>query len=193
MRAGLDGLETPSPIIGLLPGIYQEDHFTERFTAGFDAVLAPVLSTLDCLDAYVDPALAPDDFLPWLAGWVGVVLAEDWPVERQRALLRAIVPLYRMRGTAEGLRAEVELYSGGHVEIEETGAAGWSPSPGGAPPGTPGFRVTVRVQVADPSVVSRTGLEAVVAAALPAHVVATVHVVAAATSDDAMPHPEEAW
>ena len=43
-------------------------------TTGLDQVLAPVFSTLDGLEAYVDPGTAPSDFLDWLASWVGIEL-----------------------------------------------------------------------------------------------------------------------
>ena len=56
-----------------LPALLQEDAFLTRFTAGLDDVLAPVVATLDSLDSYVDPALAPEDFLDWLAGWVALL------------------------------------------------------------------------------------------------------------------------
>jgi len=177
MRGAIDDLATAVPLVELLPSVYQEDFFTQRFMAGFDAVLAPVLTTLDCLEAYVDPRLAPDDFLPWVAGWVGLALAEDWPPERQRALAAAMVPLYRLRGTAAGLKAEIELYTGGDVEVHESGGTAWSRTPRSAPPGQPGWRVTVRVAVDDPEAVHRPGLEAVVAAAVPAHVVASIELV----------------
>ena len=91
------------PIASLLPGIYQDDVFTSQFTGGLDDVLAPVFATLDCLDTYVDPWLAPEDFLEWLAGWVGVVIDEGWPLERSRAFIANIVELYRWRGTIRGL------------------------------------------------------------------------------------------
>ncbi|MGZ4674821.1 MAG: phage tail protein, partial [Ilumatobacteraceae bacterium] len=87
MRGSIDGMRSPVPIASLLPGIYHSDEFTNQFTGGFDDVLAPVSATLDCLDAYVDPWLAPEDFLEWLAGWVGVVIDEGWPIERSRAFI----------------------------------------------------------------------------------------------------------
>ena len=86
-------------------------------------MLAPVFATLDCLDAYVDPWLAPEDFLEWLAGWVGVVIDEGWPIERSRAFIANIVELYRWRGTIRGLVAELAIYTGGDVEISESGGA----------------------------------------------------------------------
>ncbi|MGW2847530.1 hypothetical protein ACWC5G_21895, partial [Streptomyces sp. NPDC001274] len=65
-RAAVPGLPSRYPIGGLLPALYADDDLAQRFTAGLDTVLAPVLSTLDNLPAYFDPALAPADFLPWL-------------------------------------------------------------------------------------------------------------------------------
>src|SRR4029078_7442547 len=67
VRGTIPGALSPVPIAGLLPGIYQDDLFTQQFTGGLDDVLAPVFTTLDCLDTYVDPWLAPEDFLEWLA------------------------------------------------------------------------------------------------------------------------------
>ncbi|NEC21477.1 phage tail protein, partial [Streptomyces parvus] len=86
-RAAVPGLPSRYPIGELLPALYADDDLAQRFTAGLDTVLAPVLSTLDNLPAYVDPALAPADFLPWLASWVGVEADPAWPVELRRAVV----------------------------------------------------------------------------------------------------------
>jgi phage tail-like protein len=177
MRGTLPDLESPVPLVTLLPSIYQDDLFTHRFTAGFDTVLAPVFASLDCIDAYIDPWLCPDDFLDWLAGWVGLVLDEDWPVERQRAFIANAVQLYRWRGTVEGLRAELAIYTGGSVEISETGGTVWSPRPGGRFPGEEVPRMAVRITVDDPASVNQRRLDAMIAAAKPAHVVHTAEVV----------------
>ncbi|MDQ1374536.1 MAG: hypothetical protein QOJ09_1874, partial [Actinomycetota bacterium] len=85
----------------MLPALYQDDDFALRFTAGLDDVAAPALAVLDNLTAYFDPLLAPSDFLPWLAGWVGIALDENWPEARQRALVARAGELYRSRGTAK--------------------------------------------------------------------------------------------
>jgi phage tail-like protein len=178
MCGSVDGLRSAVDVIGLLPSIYQDDEFTRQFVSGFDDVLAPVFITLDSLEAYVDPHLTPDDFLPWLASWVGVVLAEDWPVERQRALVANAVHIYRYRGTAMGLRAELQLYTGGEVEINETGGCVWSQRPNGdAFPGEDVPRVAIRVTVADRASVSDVTVDSIVAAAKPAHVVHSIEIV----------------
>jgi phage tail-like protein len=114
MRGTVPGLPSPYPLITLLPAVYQEeDPFVGRFTAGLDDVLAPVIATLDNLDAYVDPMLAPPDFLEWLAGWVGVTVNDNAPVALHRATVARAAELHRMRGTVAGLRTALELLTGG--------------------------------------------------------------------------------
>lgn len=178
MRGHVDGLATPHPLAERLPALLQQDDLACRFVGGLDDVLAPVVSTLDNLDAYLDPALAPGDFTAWLAGWVGLTLDENWPPARRRALVAGAVELYRWRGTRRGLAEHVRIYTGVTPEVEDSGGAAWSPVPGGEPPGRPEPEVTVRVRVADPEQVDRGRLDRLVAAAKPAHVAHRVEVVA---------------
>jgi phage tail-like protein len=176
-RASVLGLTSPHPLGGFLPALYQEDAFAQSLTSGLDAVLAPIFSSLDNLEAYLDPGLAPEDFLDWLGGWVGLVVDETWPLVRRRAFISRAHDLYRMRGTARGLAAHVELFSGGQVEIEEPGGTTWSATSGGALPGAAGFSILVRVRVDDPASVDQARLNALVAAAKPAHLTHRVEIV----------------
>ena len=160
-----------------LPALYQDDAFAQRLTDALDEVLAPVFASLDGLASYLDPALAPDDFLEWLAGWVGVTLDETWPIERRRQLVADAARLYRSRGTVAGLAAQVAIYTGGEVEVEDNGSSAWSSTAGGKVPGTSAPSLRVRVTVDDPATVSLARLEAVVATAKPAHVPHTITVV----------------
>ncbi len=176
-RGVVPGLGVPRKLIETMPAIFQEDFFTNRFTDGLDDCLAPIISTLDCLYAYVDPYLTPTDFLDWLAGWVGMVLDETWAEDRRRATLAHAVELYLMRGTVEGMRAEVQIFTGGQVEITDSGGCAWSAMPGGEFPGEAVPRLAVRVIVDDPRAVSERAIHAIVASAKPAHVVHAVEVV----------------
>ena len=177
MRGIVDGLPSPHPLGYTLPPIYLDDNLTQRITAGLDEVLAPVLNVLDNLDAYLDPALAPSDFYEWLAGWVAVVLDERWSPDRQRALIAQAAKLYGVRGTPRGLAAHIALFVEGDIDIEETGAATWSASPGSAVPGNPVPHLKVRVRAADPGSVDLRRLETVVAASKPADVPHEIEVV----------------
>jgi len=129
MRGTTPDLGTAYPLGALLPALLQEDPLLMRFTEAIDEVLAPAISALDCLAAYVDPALAPPDYLGWLAGWVGIDLDETWPVELQRAEIARAVTLHRGRGTVDGLRQQLELVTGGQVEVVDTGGISWSVEP----------------------------------------------------------------
>jgi phage tail-like protein len=170
MRGLVEGLPNPHPIGVALPAVFQEDDFSLRLASAFDDVLAPVVSTLDNAPAYLDPTLTPSDFLEWLAGWVGAVVDENWPLERQRTFVAEAVELYRWRGTVKGLSALVTLYAGVEPEIVDTGGVSWSAMPNGRVPGEPEPRMTIRLRVPDRSAVNVDRLDAIVRAAKPAHV-----------------------
>ncbi len=176
MRALVPGLLSPHPLGPTLPAIYQDDDFAQRMLDGLDEVVAPVYSVLDNFDAYLDPSIAPEDFLAWLAGWVGIVLDESWDQARRRTIVARAVELYRMRGTAAGLAAQVEIQTGGVVEIMENGATAWSVDPGGAMPGSPEPLVVVRVTVPDPKAIDAVKLDTLVASAKPAHVLHRIEI-----------------
>lgn len=176
-RRGLaPGLPVANPIGELLPSIYQtDDPFLMRFTAGLDDVIAPVATTLDCLDAYVDPRLAPPDFLDWLANWVGLdVSFGDEDVARMRLAVSEAVRLYRLRGTPAGLRTHLELVTGGAVSIADSGGVSVSTTPDADLPGEDTPRLAVRV-TGSPSL--HPLVDAVVRASKPAHVVHVTEVV----------------
>ena len=86
-RGLVEGYGVPWPLIEHLPGLYQDDMLARELTSAFDEVLAPALGTIDNFSAYLDPALTPEDFLDWLAGWVGLLPDENWPIERRRAIV----------------------------------------------------------------------------------------------------------
>jgi phage tail-like protein len=177
MRALLPGLESPHPLGFSLPALYQEDDFSQRFVSAFDEVLAPIFCTLDNLDAYLDPMTAPPDFVEWLAEWVGLALDENWPLEQQRSLVASAGELYRYRGTVRGLQSHVELYTGVSTEIVDSGGCVWSAAPGGTPPGSSEFKVIVRLHPEAGVEIELTKVEAIVAAAKPAHVLHEVEVI----------------
>jgi phage tail-like protein len=171
VRGLVDGLASPRRLLESLPGIYHEDDLAGLLTGVFDDALAPVVSTIDNLPAYLDPALAPDDFLDWLLGWVGMEPDETWPVERRRALVALAVQLHHKRGTAAGLAMHVRLLGATDVEIVDSGGATWSKTPGSKPPGDASRSVTVTVTPPKKGQLDAARIEALVTAAKPAHVV----------------------
>jgi len=82
-------------------------------------------------ERYFDPGLrpgrthageleqAPSDFLPWLSTWVALTLRADVPDALQRELIAKAIPLYRKRGTRQGLEELIQIYTGMGVTIKE--------------------------------------------------------------------------
>lgn len=174
MRTGIDKAPSSHPIGHALPAVYQEHEFVQQFTAALDEVIAPILLTLDCFAAYLDPHTAPDDFLDWLAGWVALSLDDTWTLPQRRALVTEAVQLHRWRGTRRGLAKHVELLTGGTVEVVDNGGAGWSPRPDTAPPGTPVPHIDVTVRGRFDKAVDTERIRRLIVDSLPAHVPFTV-------------------
>jgi len=179
VRGMVPGLVSSVPLRQRVPGVLQDDDLTCRFVDALDAGLAPVLATLDGLAGYVDPWLAPEDFLAWLATWVGVELDDAWTTEQRRTIVAGAALLHRQRGTVTGIEAALRLALDAEVTVTDSGGATWSEAPGGELPGsaTPSMQVTIGV--ADPDRLDVRRVEALLDSAKPAHVAHTTHVRAA--------------
>lgn len=126
----MNGKESISIYQQYLPAILQEQVFLGRFLLAFEKILSGLDETpgkeqiitgksqnvsgleeiLDQIHLYFNPQETPEEFLPWLAGWVALSLRDDWDVEVKRAFILEIVRLYRLRGTKQGLKEILGLY-----------------------------------------------------------------------------------
>jgi phage tail-like protein len=149
--------------------MFADDDFAQRFVAGIDDALAPLLSTLDNLPAYLDPWTAPPDFLDWISQWVGVDVDANWPVERRRAVIARASDLYAWRGTARGLTETIEAATGVRPEIRDSGGVAWSQHAGATRSSSVRAGVAVLLRVPDPGAIDRAHLDALVRASVPAH------------------------
>ena len=102
-----------------LPAIYHDDDLMGRFLMLFESFWDPIGRQIDGLPFYFDARTTPPGFLPWLASWIDLALDERWPEDRRRQLLYAAVPLYRRRGTRQGLEEYLEIYTGSKPKIIE--------------------------------------------------------------------------
>lgn len=178
MRAMDEALLSPHPLGRLLPGIYFEDEFTQRFTQGLDSVVASLLSTLDNLESYFDPDLSPADFVSWLSAWVGLAGEPADTVEGRRKMIKRAVEIYRLRGTVRGLTEHIALAFGVTPEIRETGGVWTSTTSRSALPGSETSELVVIVRVPDPSAFNRSGLDGFVRTNKPAHLPHRIEVLA---------------
>ena len=176
MRGAVAGLANPHPLLATVPGIYQDQFFVAQMLDALDEVLAPVVSTLDNLPAYLDVRTAPDDLLPWLALWIGMPPDIAQTSNRRREVLHAATRLHGWQGTRRGIEAAVESMFGVRAEVQETGAAAWSLDPHEELPGEPQQAIVVQVHVPSGRTVDQRRLEALVTSLKPAHVVHRVEV-----------------
>jgi phage tail-like protein len=167
-----------SRLLTYLPGIFSEGEdasFLGRYLMIFETIFASVDLTVGQLPAYFDPESAPEEFLPWLASWVGLVLDEGWPLDRRRAVLANATELHRWRGTVRGLSEHLLLYTGVKPEIVERGSGlklGKDSRLGhqtvlGRGDRSNHFSVILRVP--DPAAVDRARVRTVIEAQRPAH------------------------
>ncbi|MFI9243734.1 phage tail protein [Streptomyces sp. NPDC053086] len=175
-RAAVPGLPSRYPIGEQLPALYAEDDFAQRFTSGLDTVLAPVFATLDNLPAYLDPRVAPADFLAWLASWVGGVDDPRWPVELRREAAVRAMELHRRRGTKRGLVEALRLILGVRAEVSGDGGAVWSRTAGAGLPPAPAAEILVRVWPDRQAMVEADRVHELVRVLCPVHTVCRVEV-----------------
>ncbi len=111
--------ERKNQAIDYLPAIYRDEGLLEPFLQPFEEVFTGFGGLLSDIDRYFSPAFTDPEFLPWLAGWVALVLDEDWDEAKRRRLISEAVELYRWRGTVRGLQRYLEIYTGLQPEIRE--------------------------------------------------------------------------
>ena len=110
--------------VNFLPSAYRQSDavdqgFLRRFLFIFQHIFAGIEWNLHRVHEILDPVTAPPDFIPWLASWVGLVMAPEWDDTTRRRWVREAPRLYAMRGTRESLRALISVFTGLDVEIEE--------------------------------------------------------------------------
>jgi phage tail-like protein len=127
-------------ILKLLPAIFQRTAHPGNLLSGLLAVMEdlhePDERILEDLDIYFNPYLAPDNFVPYLAGWLDLDrVLTDMPGELAhkapppfpsglgclRELIASVPVLTKWRGTSYGLQLFLEIATGMRgFEINET-------------------------------------------------------------------------
>lgn len=178
MRGAIIELASPHPIGQTLPALYRDDSFTQRFCEALDIVIAPVVSVLDNMPAYLDLSTAPGDMLPWLAHWVGLAVDPSQRSRRQRELVRAAIDLQGWLGTRHGIEQAIDALFGVRAEVEDSGGATWSVDAASELPGDASASIVVRIVQRDERPLDVDRLNDVVETMKPAHVSHRVIVVA---------------
>ncbi len=110
-------------LLAHLPKLYSRDarvgSFLRRYLAMPDSLLDHLDTAALFRHALLDPCSSPKEMLPWLAGFVGLVLDDRFSDGVRRRLIEAAVRLFRFRGTVEGLKTFLQIYTGVEIIIIE--------------------------------------------------------------------------
>jgi len=138
IERAVGGDEAPQPVSthgylrGHLPALYADDDFAMRLVSAFEAVLDPLVATLDNLADHFDAAYAPRDVLELLTEWLALERDELRSGEERRRIVQRAPQLMRLRGTRAGLELALELaFPGVPFRIEDAGGVSWSLDPDG--------------------------------------------------------------
>lgn len=110
-------LEFPrTAFIDYLPQVYRDSEstnsFLARFISVFQSVYVDLEDDMDLAPVRCDPAVAPPDFLRWLAECLALSERFLWDEEKMRTLVKNAVHLYRIKGTKRALCEVLDLYTG---------------------------------------------------------------------------------
>ena len=180
---GLDEQLTAFPLSSRLPALLRDDPFLIQFCSGLDGLLAYVLEVLDSFGAYLDPDLAPLDFLRWLGTWLGIEVDTDQTEERQRHAVKRALPAHRHRGTVTGLVEAIERETGLRAEIDDPGSVTTSQTPSVRSVSHRSPFLVVRVYAAPDQLVDVARLQGAIGRAKPVHLPHQVEVL----RDDRLP------
>ncbi len=185
LRFSVEDLVSARPMVSLLPAIFQEDEFAVRWLAAFDEITAVIDTTLDCFPSYLDPDLAPEDFLVWVGSWLGAEPDEELPLSQRRKLVASLVDLYGRRGTAASIQELVELQLPVRCEVIEGGGSQASSTPSAPLPGSAVGVFVVRITAINGTINDhqRRRAQLVVDATRPAHLPVSVEFIDTAAPD----------
>ena len=112
------------PAINYLPGIYQDADeenadFLQRFLLISAHLTSGIEENLEFVHELFDPRITNERWLPWLASWLAMPLLEGWDEEKRREIMQRTPELYRLRGTAAGLKLALRLFADVKAEIHE--------------------------------------------------------------------------
>jgi phage tail-like protein len=122
--------------LNYVPEIYREVDFIGRLLKIFEQAFEPSVKVLETMFAYLDSLTAPSALLSFLAHWVGWQSIPGVDLSQQRRLIKNALKIYQTRGTREGLRFYLHLYTGlpldenlpefnKHISIEDTNIRGF--------------------------------------------------------------------
>ncbi len=116
----------PDWLIEQLPRVMQEDPFIHGFVGITQEIATSVRGEIEKMDWFLDADTAPEEFVQWMGGWLGLVVepvATD-PEERElriRNVVRTAGILFLRRGTRAGLEGMLHAITGEPARVSDSG------------------------------------------------------------------------
>lgn len=120
-RQGLPGARSPFPLVEHIPAQLSEDPMICAFLDALDEVWAPVITTLDCFDAYLDPHLAPPDMVAYLGSWVLALMDDTQDEEQLRADVAQAHVVAAWSGTEQILHSRLVPRDAAAIDVRDPG------------------------------------------------------------------------
>jgi phage tail-like protein len=126
-----------------LPRVFSREaaaaDFLRRYLVPFDGSLGELEGRAAAREVLLNPRATPEELLPWLASFLGLVLDERWSADVRRTAIAEAGWLFRFRGTLPGLKRFIEIYTGFPITILESfRVRGLGGATLGGPSGAPG-------------------------------------------------------
>jgi phage tail-like protein len=151
-------------MVNQLPVGMLDSTFFVKFVSLFQHLANSLLEDADNVEHVVDPTVAPEPMLRWLATWIGLdSIDPQLPSELQRLIVRSSARTLAWRGTKAGLTEFLQMTSGAPAEVTDGGGV-WRE--GQAPADT----AYVRMSVASTGWLPEKDFIALLRDEIPAHV-----------------------
>lgn len=95
-----------------LPSYFQENDFLRNYLMVFQHINNDVAIKIDNMNEMFRPMHCPSSFLNVLADWFGIDIDRFGTEEKKRLFLQYAIPLFRLRGTALGIKILVYIVTG---------------------------------------------------------------------------------
>lgn len=96
-----------------LPAVYSDDRvsssFLDRYLANVEGFYTVLESKIEQAQFLFDSQTSPNEYLDWLAGWVGLSLDSGWSESTRRLALSHAPQMFRQRGTRAGMIRAIRL------------------------------------------------------------------------------------
>ncbi len=110
--------------ISYLPDFYSNNQensdFLKRFLGIYQNMILDLQEEINNVSKYMDSDYVDKDFLQWLSEWSAIDDTYIWTEGKLRKFVKKSFSLYKLKGTKEGLKQIIELYTNTVPIIVET-------------------------------------------------------------------------